>query len=530
MLKKSNLSEKPEYSLINIGNWQYWQKSDGISSIDPYGISGGIFPKNTGCVIFQDGFLWGGYVQDNNPAKPSLRVGGQKWRTGTQPGWIKIPGNGIDPPVAVSQDNDSVRIYRVRSDIFSIDHYDRYTLLPDAQDIYGNDHPDTLVKKIKAQYIKDWQEWPGNLGAPYYDRNRNGKWDPDYDEPGIAGSDQTIWYAVNDLNETRTDEFSGSPPIGLELQITIWAYKYHTGALGNTIFKRYRVINKSGYAIDSMYIGQWSDPDIGHYGDDFVGCDSILGYGFSYNGYPSDIDFEVYNLKPPAVGYVLLQGPVVPEVGDTAIVNFKKVVDYKNIPMSSFYYFSSGMLINFYWEGYDYTLIYYNLLRGYIPTNNVENPSPYWHGSGPFAGNPTKYPLNGDPVAGIGDIDGEGSNYAMSDRRMGINSGPFSMEPDDVQEIVIALVGANSGSDGGNIASLAKLQRYVPLLKGFYNDLLNFIAPEGPIADTISEFDDLPEGINLFILGENYPNPFNNTTNIRFVLYDKMKVDLVIFN
>ena len=203
VLKKSNSSEKQTSSLININNWQYWEQYNGISAHSPYeDVPGGVYPKNKTEVIFQDGFVWAGFVQDNDPTKPSLRIGGQTYFSGTQPGWIKIPGDALNPPIAVSHENDSIRIYRVRSDIFTVSNEE---LRKDASDIYNLPLADITanhLEQLQKQYINDWKEWPGNLGAPYYDRNRNGQWDPGYDEPGIAGAGQTIWYVVNDVSDS----------------------------------------------------------------------------------------------------------------------------------------------------------------------------------------------------------------------------------------------------------------------------------------------------------------------------------------
>ncbi|MCK5076592.1 MAG: hypothetical protein KAR38_09460, partial [Calditrichia bacterium] len=507
MLKKSNLSEKQEYSLINISNWKYWQDYDGTSRYYDY-IAAGIYPKKTTRAIWDDGLVWGGYVLDNDPSKPSLRVGGQRYNSSTQPGWIKFPGNGIDPPVPVSQDNDSVHIYRTRRDI-DIVHDDE--LRKDASDIFNLPLADITInhiEQLKDQYKNDSQKWPGNLGAPYYDLNNNGEWDPGIDEPGIAGADQTIWYTVNDLNDSLLNIWGlESIPIGLELQVTVWAYKYFTSGLGQTVFKRYRLINKSGFRIDSMFIGQFSDPDIGDYGDDLIGCDSILNYGFCYNGQLNDYDFDNFGLAPSAIGYVLLQGPVITSIGDTAIINFQELTNHKNLPMSSFW--------PYHWHHYEY-----NPESVY---NVIFNGNYLVHGSGPFQGNITKFPVNGNPVTGEGDIDGQGLNLSMSDRALTMNTGPFSMEPEDVQEIVVAIGGANSGHNGDNIASVAKLQEQTQIIVDFYKNINDY----DPIHFDTPE--QLPTS-NFFILNNNFPNPFNSITNIQFVLYDKMNIKLDIYN
>ena len=88
-----------------------------------------------------------------------------------------------------------------------------------------------------------------------------------------------------------------------------------SGALGNTIFTSYKFINKSGVLLDSMYVAQWADPDLGYAGDDATGCDTILSLGYAYNGEPKDANFANLGLPPPAVGYDFFQGPKVPGSG-----------------------------------------------------------------------------------------------------------------------------------------------------------------------------------------------------------------------
>ena len=51
------------------------------------------------------------------------------------------------------------------------------------------------------------------------------------------------------------------------------------------------LINKSGAALDSTFLVQWSDPDLGESGDDYAGCDVARNLGFVYNGKPVDYDY-----------------------------------------------------------------------------------------------------------------------------------------------------------------------------------------------------------------------------------------------
>ncbi|MEJ2637720.1 MAG: hypothetical protein P8184_20855, partial [Calditrichia bacterium] len=311
------------------------------------------------------------------------------------------------------------------------------------------------------------------MGAPFYDLNGNGIYEPLLGEtPGLANADQAIWFVCNDLNMGRTASLYGSPPIGIELQVTMWGYN-RSDALGQAFFRRYRFINKSGALFDSVFVAQWSDTDIGNGGDDFAGCDSVLNLGYAYNGYPADQEFQKFNVPPPAVGYDLLQGPAVPSPGNTAVFDFKKRPDYKNLPMTSFTAFATGGSVSDpVLRDYDGTLMWYNMLNGYIPDEDTSRQISYIHGSGPLAGKPTKFWLNGDPVFGTGDIDGQGNNRSPGARRIVLSSGPFTMQPGDTQEVIVAVVG---GIGESNLLSVKQMKENDRMAQGAYDNLFEFV-------------------------------------------------------
>ena len=521
-----------KYTLININNWIYWVSSNGVSAESPYEDSqSAIYPRETAGVLYCDGFIWAGFI-NSTYIPDNLRAGGTYYRDGVQSGWITRTGSQNDPPEALSNNDPRARIYRVRGDLFTLQQHE---IIDDVATYFNVDMSEVTenqITELKKRYYNDWLEWPADFGAPYYDRNRNGKWDPDYDEPGIAGADQTIWYVLNDLDSSKCDSLFGSMPIGLEVQVTIWAYKYKANILGNSIFKRYRLINKSANTIDSMYIGQFADIDIGFPGNDFSGCDTILNMGYIYNEDKLEEDFSTLNIiPPPAVGYILLQGPIVESEGKQANFDFKPKMNYTNLPMIAFWYKGTGM-------GYGDpdlghfggTLMAYNQLRGYVPNYDINNPTPYYHGSGNYAWSPTKFPVNGNPVTGTGDIDGEGNNVSAGERRFVISSGPFTMAPGDTQDIALAIVGGLGPHDSSNVSSVAQLQEYAPLLHSLWQSFNDFEPSEGPVPgrDSFVSFDspDYP----FFILAQNFPNPFNNETSIRFKLLGEMDVRLSIYN
>ena len=123
----------------------------------------------------------------------------------------------------------------------------------------------------------------------------------------MPGADQTIWFVANDLDPTITTFLYGAQPLGIEMQATFWAYA-QTGALGNTFFRKYKIINKSQTDFQDMYVSMWSDVDLGNASDDFAGCDTTLSLGYCYNAQANDATYNP--LPPPAVGFDFFQGPI----------------------------------------------------------------------------------------------------------------------------------------------------------------------------------------------------------------------------
>ena len=478
----------PAFTLSNINQVAYWVWDDGISAHDPYTEGNGAFyPRGTfgAGVIYTDGLVWGGFVNDGQ--QPALRVGGTTYNTGLQPGAILSPG------VAENPDAPDVRIWRIRRDWKTAD------LRQDAAEFFEKslkDITDDDIAKLRAQYEKDWNEWPWQKGAPFYDVNGNGVLDYGYsedlngngkidfpgeiEEPGLAGADQVVWFVANDLDETSTLNLYGSPPIGLEMQTTLWAYN-RTDALGKIIFKRYRLIYKgtantpSDATIDSMFIAQWSDPDLGEYSDDFVGCDTTLSLSFVYNSVTTDVKFRAYGLAPPSAGYDFLQGPIVytGDPNDVAIFDLKLRRGYKNLPMTAFNYFAAGSAISDPdLKEYAGTIQWYNLMNGLLPRKGT-----------PFTLNdgvtPTKFTLAGDPVTGKGDLDGV--VLPAGDRRMQMITGPFNMAVGDTQEVVVAFV-VGLGAD--RISSVAVLKYNDIFAQNAYDNF--FQLPKAPPSPKLS--------------------------------------------
>ncbi len=510
--------QKVTQSMINIGNLSCWIYHDGKSAVSPDVLSGVYYTDENLPLIFQDGLLWGGMVPSAEEWT-KLRVGGQMYQAGTQPGWIETPGDSINPPLPVPPDTPQARIYRIRKDWREIEPDDP-DIIRDAallNQVSEDSVTTEMAEQVVAQYQTDFAEWPGDLVAPFYDTNQNGHWDPGTDIPGIANADQVIWLVVNDANELLTDRVFYTEPLGIELQITMWGYDSDDVELSDVIFKRYLLINKSGREIDSMFVAQWSDPDVIDFADDLAGCDSLYEIGYCYE---SDTGVNSPDVKKPAVGYQLLQGPIVPSDGNAAFFNFRIISGYKNLPLTSFGYSTPYFPEMDIFPEFNFAAILYNWLNGYLPDETL---TPYKHRAGPYKHRITKFPLNGNPSTLVGDVDGVGDNFSPGDRKIILPSGPFTMQPGDSQEVVIALIGAmDLEQPGDRLLSLARLKSTAIYVRQNYFDLVT-----GDLVITETHEPEIPQ---RFSFPPNFPNPFNNSTRISFELAGEVFVNLSVYN
>ena len=407
--------------------------------------------------MYSSGLLWGAKIAGD----PQVRVGGSGHRSGLQPGRVISTGVAEDPNLA------HVRIYRVRP------NYKTADLSAEISD------EGLSAEEVRGQYEADWNSWPAQYGAPYTDVDSNGTYDPTKDIPGVPGSDQTVWFVCNDLNPTNTADLYGTSPLGIECQITNWAYAQE-GPLGNMFFKSFLLINKSTQTFDSMYVAMWSDPDLGFSDDDFSGCDTSLSLGFIYNA--QNVDQTYGSLPPPAAGFDFFQGPRVPSTGATATFRGRTLDGYRNLPMTAFFYFIKS----------DLTLAdpvqgdpagatqMYNFMRGRIGLTGQYFQDPQ--------GNQTTFVLTGDPVTGRGWLDGQ--QYPMGDRRMGLSSGPFVMAPGDSQEIVVAEICAGAIPGVDRLTAVNLLKFYDKAAQLAYDNFFRLPSPPPSPKVTVTELNE----------------------------------------
>lgn len=168
--------------------------------------------------------------------------------------------------------------------------------------------------------------------------------------------------------------------------------------------------------------------DLGYYKDDYVGCDSSLDAGFTYNGDNyDDLPFG-YGAHPPMQNIEVLKGPLA-DVGDGIDNNHNGTIDEpgERCMMNHFMYFNNDAnSIN---GNPDTATGYYSYLKSlwkdssYVLDCNA---------------NITNYMFNGEPYCGTGCTEASFVNFP-DERRFIMSSGPFSLSPVRKQQLTLLM-------------------------------------------------------------------------------------------
>ncbi|MDD5766804.1 MAG: hypothetical protein PHW79_11235, partial [Candidatus Marinimicrobia bacterium] len=340
--------------------------------------------------------------------------------------------------------------------------------------ILSPDHPDDPSDskyrwyELQSDGTGDWTNWPSAAQGAPLDEDGN---------PLLIG-DRTIFSVWNDLRDyTGYDTLS----LNAEFYQTAWAYA-RTDAFGDMIFLKWTIVNKSGKNWEDASFAIWSDPDLGFTGDDLVGCDTTLGLCFCYN---STNDDQNYGEAPPAVGFKILQGPIVSSIGDTAFLpNGTVLPDKKMQKMTAFY---SPVKTDGPEGSPDNAQQVNYILHGQWRDGSYITEG----GDGTDQNNPrAKFMYSGDPATQSGWLDSQ-----PNDRRFFMATGPITLEPwvdsdgDNIPEFgepgvqdIIAVTIVARGSN--NLNSVTKLKNISQYAQAAYEQ--NFILAHPPIAPKVS--------------------------------------------
>ncbi|MGM0649504.1 MAG: hypothetical protein ACQES1_03240 [Bacteroidota bacterium] len=379
--------------------------------------------------------------------------------------------------------------------------------------------------------------------APFWDANNDGVYNP-YDgdfpyfefphdgitdnpdcidipglEPKLYG-DQTIWQVFNDSG--NDDGTLGGEPLGFEFHAQAYAYATND-VLNDQTFYHYRMINRSTNAYHDVYIGLWTDADLGNPRDDYVGCDVSRGLGYHYNG--DDVDENDgsslgYGDNPPAAGIDFVAGPyknknhkddasnwIITEDGNRQIdcdaadfmngningQNFEDgIVDNERLGMQHFMYFNgTGGGNNPGTTGPEDATDHYEYLTGHWKDGSHLKYGGTGHQSDTSATNVnTMFMFPGDPTT---DPCGWGQNGQVMpgwseetegnepyDRRYVISTGPISMEPGAVNDFTIAALYGRAFK-GSAWESVKALKRVDDAVQAMFNRCFRVLdGPDDP--------------------------------------------------
>lgn len=420
-----------------------------INSAGPYADylrttqSGLEWPKGSGKTAV---FTAGVWIIGKHAPTGILRTAVQDYQTEYKPGPILGVFNTTtnDPSVVGDPNDQRYRIYKINK-----------------SDSVGGVNP-------------DYDEWPADLGAPVDSRGK----------PKFVG-DQQLWVVYNDADPAPHGNTGVTAPMGIEIQTLYFGFN-QPGAIGNTMFMKWLIINKSDADYEDAYISMWSDTDLGDANDDLVGVDTTLSLGYVYNVDNFDGTGTGYGDKPPADGFDFFQGPIVAGAPtDTARFLGRRLPGFKNLQANShaFYINGDARFNDPPLGGVRFSEAAYAYQRG-INGTTLE---PYID---PTTGRTSTFVFSGDPVAGTGWLPAL-SNVGGADVRSMLSAGPFTLAKGDTQEIVGGFVIAQ-GSDRLNSVSL--LKKFDLVAQDAFN--ANFILPSPPPAPVV-KVAELPNEIIL---------------------------------
>lgn len=356
------------------------------------------------------------------------------------------------------------------------------------------DNPDPDIFEWPA-YMNAFAEGKNNVPllvnqpmAPFNDLNHNGIYEPNFGEYPSMKGDQMLWFAFND-NYQRHTQSLGNP---LNVQVTGCAYEYDCSNLSNlynSVFVEYNITNKSPISYDDFYFGQWMDYDLGNFGNDRVGCDTLSNSFYVYNGYLPDVDIS------GVLGY---GNQTV--VQSTTFLN-KKMTSHRywNNSLSSTNPGMSDPITSAQYYNYltgrwaDSTMMIYGN-TGYLNGNN----SPYYYA---FDGNPSNASEWSECNAA----------WQAGDRRsMGV-SGPYTFQRDSTINFALAYTFHNYALGNYPCFDFAPVRQQLNALSVGYQQ--NTFAGCETTLPSIPDSMIIHAGINNIFISDIsiYPNPANTT-------------------
>lgn len=319
--------------------------------------------------------------------------------------------------------------------------------------IYKMSRSDLEWFEATGEATSDMLDWPVELGAPVLDGDGiEGNYDLlAGDRPQTMG-DQTLWFITNDLGNEHLS--SDSEPLGIEVATTVFAAGSPDSSTNFATFYRYELTNKSQATIEDFYFGMHVDPDVGDTGDDYVGSDTTLGLAYAWNGDNFDGGERGYGDRPPAIGYLVLDGIV--SADDSVDNNRDGTIDEPDEKMGMTHFLMYPMSSSL----PDYLPSSLDIQYKYMQSQWWDGePMTFGENGRGFSSKPAAFMLPGDPPEFWSEenIDSAGTRNWPGDRRFVWSSGPFRLSAGETKSITVAVLWAQ-GADRFDSVRLLKKQ------------------------------------------------------------------------
>ena len=363
--------------------------------------------------------------------------------------------------------------------------------------------------------INEFELPTGEQGlAGFWDEDEDGIYDPtfgDYPIIEIRGCSETpqfpeemSFWIYNDAGNIHRE--SQTPNL-IRMEIQVQAFAYTTADdINNMTFQRYKLINRAPEDILDTYFAMWVDPDLGCFTDDYVGCDTTRSLAYVYNedeldgtnGCTCDQAVNTYCDEVPILGVDYFRGPRMPIFDEDGFP-----IDEVELGMSSFIYMNNGGVGTPDPATTDPQTDreYYRLLQG-----RWRDDSPLCNAGDGYA-EPgcaeTRYVFPDAP----NDINGFSmvtSELPFGDRRTLQASGPFTLLPGAVNELIIGVVWV--GNQTYPNPSIRRLQGADDLAQNLFDSCFDICdGPDAPDVDVL----ELDQEIVLLLSNPPNSNNFN---------------------
>ena len=367
--------------------------------------------------------------------------------------------------------------------------------------------------------------------AGFFDADGDGDYDPlkgDYPSIEIRGCplnrypDEMIFWAYNDQGGGAPHARTGGNAIQMEIQVQAFGY-LTSDELNDMTFHRYKLINRATERIDSMFFAMWVDADLGCYLDDYIGCDTANSLMYIYNqdatdGQPGcncDQGVATYCEKVPILGVDYFRGPLKP-----AVIPDWETGEPKDtlieIGMSTFTYYNNGG-VGPPPPGTDDPSLpneYFNYITG-----SWRDGAPFTFGGNGKGGTiPVKYAFPDPPNAEAG-WSMCTANLPFGDRRTIQASGPFTLQPGAVNELIIGVPWV--ADIDYPCPDIEQLLRADKLAQGLFDNCFELLdGPDAPLVDWV----ELNRQLIAVLSNDSLSNNFNERySQIDFLAPDSLK-------